>query len=501
MSRTATALARVRVRRGAPLSVTLVALTLSLFLPPVADDLPLAGQRALVVTLAAIVLWTTEALEPGVTALLSVALLALTGSSMRGALQGFASPVPYFLVGVLTMGVAVVRSGLAERLARAILARARGRSFAVYLQLVLAFPALTFVLPSATTRSGILIHIYDELFTLAAVPRGADIAKAVMLALSSINRLASTALLTGGITPVMSAAIIAAGLDANAGIEGRHGFAGAARTLGGLGAISGPPITWTGWFALMAVPYYAILLLGGALTYALYRRGFQRPLPAPVPVARRPLSGAEWRTLAVILGASALWLTDAVHHLDPTLPALLAFVALLTPRFGPLAWADLERGVGWANFFVIAASISLAQALGASGAAAWLGRLLVGALPALGGGALATLVLLMLGATALRAIVPNISGFLALALPIAMSVGRESGLNPLVCALVVMMAGDTVIYYPAQSPSALVIYERGHVTAGEFLRFGVWMTLVGWVAILGVALPWWQFVGEPLRLR
>ena len=477
MSRTATALARVRARRDAPLSVTLVALALSLFLPPLADGLPLAGQRALVVTLAAIVLWTTEALEPGVTALLSVALLALTGSSMRGALQGFATPVPYFLVGVLTMGVAVVRSGLAERLARAILARARGRSLAVYLQLVLAFPALTFVLPSATTRSGILIHIYDELFTLAAVPRGAEIAKAVMLALSSINRLASTALLTGGITPVMSAAIISAG---------------------GLGAGAGSSFSWTRWFALMAVPYYAILLLGGTLTYALYRRGFQRDLPAPVPVARRPLSGAQWRTLAVILGASALWLTDGVHHLDPALPALLAFVALLTPRFGPLAWADLERGVGWANFFVIAASISLAQALGASGAAAWLGRLLVGALPALGGGALATLVLLMLGATALRAIVPNISGFLALALPIAMSVGRESGLNPLVCALVVMMAGDAVIYYPAQSPSALVIYEHGHVSAGEFLRFGLWMTLVGWAAILGVALPWWNLIGQPL---
>lgn len=81
-----------------------------------------------------------------------------------------------------------MRSGLAERLARAILERAGGRGLAVYLQLVLAFPVLTFVLPSATTRSGILIHIYDEVFTLAGVPRGADIAKAVMRALSSINR-------------------------------------------------------------------------------------------------------------------------------------------------------------------------------------------------------------------------------------------------------------------------------------------------------------------------
>src|SRR5207245_2662506 len=83
-------------------------------------------------------------------------------------------------------------------------------------------------------------------------------------------------------------------------------------------------------------------------------------------------------TIAIILSASALWLTDGVHHLDPALPALLAFAALLTPGLGPLVWTDLERGVGWSNFFVIAASISLAHALVSSGAAPWLGRLLVG---------------------------------------------------------------------------------------------------------------------------
>jgi sodium-dependent dicarboxylate transporter 2/3/5 len=472
MSRIETAVVPRAPARTLALTLTLGGLGLALWLPPLSEGLSAAGQRALLVTLITIVLWTTETLEPGVTALLSITLLALTGAagSLRAALQGFANPVPYFLIGVLTMGVAVVRSGLAERLARAILERARGRSLAVYLQLVLAFPVLTFVLPSATTRSGILIHIYDEVFTLAAVPRGAEIAKAVMLALSSINRLASTALLTGGITPVMSAAII-----------------------GGL--------SWTGWAALMAVPYYTILLLGAGLTWVLFRRGFARGLPTPAPARRRPLSGAEWRTTAIILGASALWLTDAWHRLDPALPALLAFVALLLPRLGPLVWADLERGVGWANVFVIAASISLAQVLGTSGAAAWLARGLVGSLPALGGGPLGTVGLLMLGATALRALIPNISGFLALALPIAMSVGRETGLNPLVCALVVMMTGDAVVYYPAQSTSALVIYERGHVSAREVLTFGLWMTLVAWVAIVLVALPWWAVVGEPLVPR
>src|SRR5262249_9468730 len=135
----------------------------------------------------------------------------------------------------------------------------------------------------------------------------------------------------------------------------------------------------------------------------------------------------------------------------------------------------------------------------ASGAAPWLGRLLVGGLPTLGDSALAVVILLMVGATLLRVVVPNISGFLALALPIAMSVGREAGIDPVGWAVVGVITGDAGIYYPATSSSALVIYERGHVSAGEILRFGLWMTLVGWIAILVVALPWWTLVGEPLR--
>jgi sodium-dependent dicarboxylate transporter 2/3/5 len=185
-------------------------------------------------------------------------------------------------------------------------------------------------------------------------------------------------------------------------------------------------------------------------------------------------------------------------HLDPALPALLGLVALLAPGLGILTWSDLDRGVGWANFFVIGTSISLAHALGESGAAAWLARGLVGSLPGLGGHPLGSIVLLMLGATAVRALIPNISGFLALSLPIAMSVGRETGLNPLVCALVVMITGDAVLYYPVQSGSALIIYQRGHVSAGEILRFGLWMTAVAYVAILLVALPYWNLLGETL---
>lgn len=469
---TPTTLRAPAFRRAArPPALVLSALGLSLFLPPLFHGLSGPAQRALVVTLITIVLWTTRWLDAGATSLLGVTLLAFTGAvaSFRDALLGFANPVPYFLIGVLAMGAAVSKSGLAERVARHILDRARGRSLAMYVQLVLAMPLLTFMLPSATARSGILVHIYEEVFEQARVPKGTGVVKAVMLALSSINRLASTALLTGGITPVMAAAII-----------------------GG--------VSWTGWAALLAVPYYAILVLGGLLTWVLYRRGFDHVLAVPGDEPAQPLSPAEWRVVAVLTGTGLLWLTDAWHHLDPALPAMLALVALLAPGIGVLTWSDLDKGVGWANFFVIGASISLAHSLGASGAAEWIARGLVAGMPGAASHPIVAVVLLMLGATVLRAVVPNISGFLALAIPLAMSVGRELDLNPLVCALVAMITGDAVLYYPVQAASALVIYERGHVSAGEMLRFGLWMTLVAYVAILLVALPYWHLVGEPLSM-
>ena len=70
----------------------------------------------------------------------------------------------------------------------------------------------------------------------------------------------------------------------------------------------------------------------------------------------------------------------------------------------------------------------------------------------------------------------------------------------MICGLAVMIAGDAVLYYPAQSASSLVVYERGYLTAPEIFRFGVWMTLIAFAVVLGVALPYWGAVGEPLRI-
>jgi anion transporter len=449
----------------------LLALCGLLMAAPAPAGLPEPGKRVLAVAVLAIGLWCTEALPAGVTSVVLVLALVLTGAvpGFAEALAGFADPVAYFLLAVLTIGLAVSRSGLAERIARFFLRRSRGSARSLYLQLLLAFPLLTFVLPSATTRTGILVHVYEQALELARIPRRAPVAQAIMMALNSINRLASTVLLTGGITPVVAAALI-----------------------GG--------IYWSQWLLLMSVPYLALLAIGSLLIYLLYRRGFDLRLP-PLPAAEaQPLSGRERRTIAITACASVLWLTDAVHHWHPVVPALLAWIFLLMPRVGVLTWSEFERDIGWTNFFVLASSLSLARALTQSGASGWIAQLIVQAVPQFRDEPVLVIAILLVASVPVRMLIPNITGFLATTIPIAMSIGAAAGVNPVVCGLAVMIGGDAVLYYPAQSASSLVVYQRGYLTAPEIFRFGVWMTLIAFVVVLAVALPYWSLVGEPLRI-
>jgi sodium-dependent dicarboxylate transporter 2/3/5 len=453
--------------------LTIVALALlyaAIVLVPAPAGLPEAGKRVIAVAVLAIGLWCTEALPAAVTSLVLVVALVLSGGvpGFAEALVGFSEPVAFFLVGVLTIGLAVSRSGLADRVARFFLRRSRGSSRSLYLQLLLAFPLLTFILPSATTRTGILVHVYEQALELGQVPKRAPLASAIMMALNSINRLASTVLLTGGITPVVAASLI-----------------------GG--------IYWSQWLLLMSVPYGALLVVGSALIYVRYRRGFHAPLPQLAEEPSTPLTAVEIRTLLITAGASALWLTDSLHHLNPAVPAIVAWILLVAPRVGVLSWTEFERTIGWTNFFVLASSLSLARALTGSGASAWLADGIVRTVPAFGDHPVLVIVALLVASVPVRMLIPNITGFLATTIPIAMSIGTSTGVNPLICGLAVMIAGDAVLYYPAQSASSLSVYERGYLSAPEIFRFGVWMTIIAFVVVLFVALPYWAMVGEPLR--
>ena len=441
-----------------------------LLLMPTPAGLTPEGQKALAIMSLTVIWWATETLPNAVAGIVGMVLLVLTGAvpDIGDALFGFSQPVAYFLVGILTLGLAVHRSGLAERMATFLIRFSVGSPRLLYMQMLFSFAALPFALPSASTRGAIMVHVYEQVLNRWNIPADHSLHKAIMMAMGSLNRLGSTALLAGGITPV-----VASGL---------------------LGDFS-----WTQWFVLMSVPFYASLIFGGTLLYIFYRSGFR--LEQEISSGRLSLGlikGAEIRAGAIVALTALLWFTDFAHGLHPAVPALIAMALILSPRIGLLSWTEFERDIGWSNFFVIATSLSLAHALVTSGAAAWFSDSLVGSVTGLQNQPLLVLLALCVCFAVVRMLVPNIAGYLALVIPIAMAAGNSLGLNPLVCGMAVVVVGDSVVYYPAGGTSGLFIFQRANITAPEVFKFGLAMTLVATFVLFILALPYWNLVGQPL---
>ncbi len=439
------------------------------------DGLSTEGQRALAVMALAVGLWATGALPLAVTGIAAVILLTLVGAvpDITAALYGFSQPVPYFLIGILTLGLGVQQSGLANRMAGYLIRLSRGSPRALYVQMLLAFAALTFALPSASTRGAILVHVYEQVMGRWNIEPQHPLNKGVMMAMGSLNRLGSTALLAGGITPVVAAALIG-------------------------------DFSWTRWFVLMALPFWLILVVGGVAVFLLYRSGFSI-LPAveegsESEPSATSLTPAEVRAGLITLGVALLWFTDFAHGLPPAVPALIAMVVMLLPGIGLLSWRTFEQNLGWSNFFIIATSLSLSGALVQSGAAAWFASTLVSAVGGIGDSPWLLLLAMSGAAAAVRFVMPNIAGYLAFIIPVAMSTGASLGLNPMVCGLAVVIVGDSVVYYPAAATGSVFIYQRADISAPEVLRTGVIMTLVAIVVLMAVAVPYWGVVGEGLTV-
>jgi len=223
---------------------------------------------------------------------------------------------------------------------------------------------------------------------------------------------------------------------------------------------------------------------------------FEPPVRSDAAPPTVPFSAAETRTLFVLALTAVLWLTDSWHHLSPAIPALIAAIALLCPPFGVLAWQTLEARLSWGLILTVGASLSLARALTESGAAAWLGELLVGHLAALSTAPLALLALLVVAVAVVHLAITNLAACLALLIPIATTIAAAAGLNPLLCGLVVTLAVDAVILYPVQTAANLLAYESGYFAAADVRRLGLGM-LVLTIVVVMLVLPWWALLALP----
>ncbi len=435
--------------------------------PPFQGLSPL-GQSVLGAAIAGTVLWVSEAIPIGLTALVVTALLGLCpGLHAPDVARGFASEVVLFLIGAVGLGAAVESSGLAVRVARFLSATAVGSPARLYVQMIAGLPLLALLIPSAITRNAVLIPAYRNALGAMGLDQSSRAGRAIMLALGILNPLASSAFLTGGITSITASTLIG-------------GF------------------SWLGWFSFMAVPYYG-LLCGGAILVWLLVGGLEAADREVKPqAAGPPYTAAEKRTLTVLALTAGLWFTDWIHGLPPAIPALLGAAILLLPGIGVISWKTFESRLSWGLILTVGTSLSLATLMTTSGAAAWLGQLLLEHLSGLAAAPKLLIAALIVAAALAHLAVTNLAACIALLLPINATVAAAAGLNATVTGLALTIAVDAVILYPVQTAANLMAYEAGYFGRADVVRMGVGMlglTLV----VVALVIPYWTLLGLPLQ--
>jgi anion transporter len=438
-------------------------------LSPQIDGLSPQGQAVLGAMAAGAILWISEATPIGVTAIVVLVVLALSpGARLSDVAGGFSSEVVFFLIGAVAIGSAVEVSGLAERAARFLSRMARGSPARLYVQMIASLPAFAVLVPSAITRNAILIPAYRDALERMGIRQTERSGRMLMLALGVLNPLASSALLTGGLASITAASL-----------------------LGGF--------SWLHWFALMSVPYYA-LLFGGALLL--------RCLVGPFEPAQRmhiqaqtaqPFSTIELKTLAVLVATLALWLSDRFHHLSPAIPALIGAAVLLTPGVGVLSWKTFESRLSWGIILSIGAALSLAGAMTRSGAAAFVSQSVVSHLSSLTNEPMLLIIGLIAAVALIHLAITNLAACIALLIPVAATIAERAALNPIVCGLIVTIVVDAVILYPIQTATNLLAYETGYYGAADVRRLGIGMLLLT-VIVIFLTIPYWNMLSLPLTL-
>lgn len=458
------------------------AAALAVWLLPLPGLEPAAHKMAALMILA-IVLWITEAIPMAATSLLVPALCIVFGVGPAGAVLGpFASSITFLFIGTFMLGLAMQKHGLDRRIALHLLCLPGvARSpFTVFVALGTLTAALSMWMSNSGTTA---VMLPIALGVLRSCP---DLADHARLRENLVLLIAFAASMGGLGTPVGTPPnlIALAALREHAGIS----------------------LSFVQWMQL-ALPLTGLLLL---FLFWLLRPPADVRLSDPAAVraefhrqraALGPRTRGETITAAALGIAIFLWVWPGLmellgqgeaygagwirrHFPEDIIGLLVGLVLLVLPTDlrkweMTLEWHEAVK-IDWGTVLLFAGGLALGGQLFATGLARELGSAVN---VALGQPGLWTLVAVAIVLSiALSEAASNTASANIMA-PMMIAVAMAQGLNPIPVALATTLACSFGFLLPVSTGPNAQAYATRHVRILTMMRKGIWLDLLGAVAI------------------
>jgi DASS family divalent anion:Na+ symporter len=436
-----------------------------------------AQEHVLAIFVATIVALVAQPVKMGVSVLLAMTLLVLTGTlTAARVLAGFGNVTVWLVFTAFLFSRAVTQTGFGSRVGYLFIERFGRTPLRLGYSLAAADLVLAPFIPSDTARGGGVIFPITRSVAAAFGSEPGPTARkiGVFLMLVSFH------------TTYAASAMFLTGMAANPLIaEFAH-------------KIGHVELTWGRWLAGSCVPGFLTLtivpwLLFRMVTPEITDTGAARDMARQELARRGPMERQEKWLVAIMLGVMTGWVTSPIHGVPNTFVALAGLCALLLAQV--IAWEDLlAEHRAWDALIWFAPLVMMSDVLNENGAIKVLSADLFAGMQGwawpLAMAALVTAYCYVHYAFA------SMTGHVTALYPAFLAATLAAGVPPMMGALALAYFSNlnaAMTHYG--TGSAPVFFGAGYVRQAEWWRLGLIISLVNLAIWLGVGPFWWKVVG------
>jgi len=460
--------ASLRVQVG---RVLCICVPVALWFAPIGIDPRV--QHTLAISSFMILAWITEAIDYALAGFIGCYLFwALGVVPFAVAFSGFATDTPWFLFGAGLFGAMATRTGLARRIAFAVMQRVGNTYSRILLGLIITDFVLTFIIPSGIARVVVMSAVALGLAEAFQVGPGSNIGRAMFLIITYAAGIFDKMIIAG-----------AASITARAAIE----------------RVGGVEVLWSRWFFAYLPCDIITILIAWRLTLWLYppeKQALSRDEAAYLEHEIRQMGGwnAESTRAALLIAlAIGLWLTDFLHHISPSIIGLGVGLAAVLPGIGVLTVEDMKR-MNYLPVFFVAAAVSMGEVLVQTKALDLLTGFLLAWMEPLLGSLLQSTLVLYWTAFVYHIFLASEISMLGTSIPVLMNFAKSHAMDPLLLGMIwTFGAGGKLFAY--QSGVLIVGMSYGYFSSRDLFRLGLLLTVIQCVLLLLLVFFYWPLIG------
>ncbi|EAX8737265.1 anion permease [Salmonella enterica] len=414
-----------------------------------------------------VLLWATSLLPEFITALLffTVAMAAKIAPPDM-IFGGFASSAFWLVFSGFVLGIAIRKTGLADRAARALSAKLTDSWLLMVSSVVLLSYALAFVMPSNMGRIALLMPIVAAMAKRAGIADGTRAWYGLALAVGfGTFQLSATILPANVPNLVMSGAA-----------EGSYGI-----------HLNYVP------YLLLHTPILA--WLKGVVLIALICWLFPgAPCTPREAEASAPMSRNEKRLAWMLTVVLTMWVTESWHGIGPAWTGLAAAVVTMLPRIGFISGDEFASGINIRACIYVAGILGLALTVTHTGIGNAVGETLLHVMP-LDTQKPFTSFLALTGITTALNFIMTANGVPALYTTLAESFAAATGF-PLLSVIMIQVLGYSTPILPYQASPIVVAMALGKVPAKAGMLLCLALAAVTYLVLLPLDYAWFRVLGK-----